>query len=52
MYTYPKILHKCRTQNFWYGPLIIFPLDGQIKWVVIVGTKNGDNLGGSRYLYL
>ena len=34
------------------GPLIIFPLSGQIQGEVVVGTTNGDNLGGSNYLRL
>ena len=41
-----------RIQKNWKGPLIIFPLDGQIQGEVVVGTTNGDNLGGSSYLYL
>ena len=40
-----------RIQKFGKGPLIIFPLDGQIWGEVVVGTTNGDNLGGSSYLY-
>ena len=34
------------------GAPLCFPLDGQTKGGVVVGTKNGDNLGGSSYLYL
>ena len=34
------------------GSPLFFPLDGQTKWGVVVGTTNGDNLGGSSYLYL
>ena len=34
------------------GSPLFFPLDGQTKGGVIVGTTNGDNLGGSNYLYL
>jgi hypothetical protein len=34
------------------GAPLFFPLDGQIKGGVVVGTTNGDNLGGSSYLYL
>ena len=40
------------TQKFWKGSLRIFPLDGQIQGEVVVGTTNGDNLGGSNYLCL
>jgi len=31
---------------------LFFPLDGQTKGGVVVGTTNGDNLGGSSYLCL
>ena len=34
------------------GAPLFFPLDGQTKEGVVVGTTNGDNLGGSSYLYL
>ena len=32
------------------GAPLFFPLDGQTKGGVVVGTTNGDNLGGSNYL--
>ena len=32
-------------------PLRIYPLDGQIQGEVVVATTNGDNMGGSNYLY-
>ena len=49
-----EISHMCmfktsissRIQNF----LEVFSLYGQIQGRVVVGTKNGDNLGGSSYL--
>ena len=41
-----------RIQKFWKGTLRIFPLDGQIQGEVVVGTTNGDSLGGSSYLGL
>ena len=31
------------------GAPLFFPLDGQTKGGVVVGTTNGDNLGGSSY---
>ena len=34
------------------GAPLFFPLDGQTKGAVVVGTRNGDNLGGSSYLCL
>ena len=34
------------------GAPLFFPLDGQTKGGVVVGTTNSDNLGGSSYLYL
>ena len=34
------------------GATLFFPLDGQTKGRVVVGTTNGDNLGGSSYLCL
>ena len=34
------------------GAPLFFPLDGQTKGGVVVGTTNGNNLGGSSYLYL
>ncbi|WP_337136314.1 hypothetical protein, partial [Staphylococcus aureus] len=34
------------------GAPLFFPLNGQTKGGVVVGTTNGDNLGGSSYLYL
>ena len=34
------------------GAPLFFPLDGQTKGGVVVGTTNGDNLGGSSYLCL
>ena len=34
------------------GSPLFFPLDGQTKEGVVVGTTNGDNLGGSNYLCL
>ena len=34
------------------GAPSFFPLDGQTKGGVVVGTTNGDNLGGFSYLYL
>jgi hypothetical protein len=34
------------------GAPLFFPLDGQTKGGVVVGTTNGDNLGGSSSLYL
>ena len=34
------------------GAPLFFPLDGQTKGGNVVGTTNGDNLGGSSYLYL
>ena len=34
------------------GAPLFFLLDGQTKGGVVVGTTNGDNLGGSSYLYL
>ena len=34
------------------GAPLFFPLDGQTKGVVVVGTTNGNNLGGSSYLCL
>ena len=33
------------------GAPLFFPLDGQTKGEFVVGTTNGDNLGGSNYLY-
>ena len=48
----PKTSISSRIQNFWKGTLRIFPLYGQIQGEVIVGTKNGNNLGGSSYLCL
>ena len=38
--------------NIFVGPHLFFPLNGQTKGGVVVGTTNGDNLGGSSYLYL
>ena len=32
------------------GAPLFFPLDGHIQGGVVVGTTNGDNLGGSSYL--
>ena len=34
------------------GAPLFFPLDGQTKGVVVVGTANRENLGGSNYLCL
>ena len=34
------------------GAPLFFPLDGQTKGGVVMGTTNGDNLGGSNYLCL
>ena len=34
------------------GAPLFCPLDGQTKGGVVVGTTNGDNLGGSSYLCL
>ena len=34
------------------GAPLFFPLDGPTKGGVVVGTTNGDNLGGSSYLCL
>ena len=34
------------------GAPLFFPLDGKTKGGVVVGTTNGDNLGGSSYLFL
>ena len=34
------------------GTPLFFPLDSQTKGGVVVGTTNGDNLGGSNYLCL
>ena len=34
------------------GAPLFSPLDGQTKGGVVVGTTNGDNLGGSSYLCL
>jgi hypothetical protein len=34
------------------GAPLFFSLDGQTKGGVVVGTTNGDNLGGSSYLCL
>ena len=32
------------------GAPLFFPLDGQTRGGIVVGTTNGDNLGGSNYL--
>ena len=40
-----------RIQKFRRGPLRIFALYVQIQGKFIVGTPNGDNQGGSNYLY-
>ena len=39
-----------RIQNFWKGPIRIFPLDGQIKGEIVLGIIDGNKLGGSGYL--
>ena len=44
----PKTSISSRIQKFIKGPLLIFPLDGQIQGEVM-GTTNGDSLGGSSY---
>ena len=49
---FPKTSISIRIQKFKRGFLIIFPLDGYIQGEVVVGRTNGDNLGGSNYLYL
>ena len=47
----PKTSISSRIQKFRRGALRIFPLDGQIQGEVVVGTTNGDNLGGSSNVY-
>ena len=47
----PKTSISIRIQKFRKGTLRIFPLDVQIQMEVVVVTRNGDNLGGSSYLY-
>ena len=50
IYTCLKPPQIVRFKIFGRGTLRIYPLDGQIKGEVVVGTTNGDNLGGSSYL--
>ena len=47
-----KTLHSKVESKFWKGYLRSFPLDAQIQSEVVVGTTNGDNLGGSSYICL
>ena len=52
IFTYLQTLHKCRIQKILVGDPLFFPLDGQTKGGVVLGTTNDDNLGGSSYLCL
>ena len=51
IYTCLKPPQIVRFKNFGMGPLRIYPLYGQIQGEVVMGTTNGDNLGGYNYLY-